>query len=120
MQFTLEQANGQVIHSYKPGEIRIGTRTFSDNLIVMPNNYAIWSIADAEVLTSDELLPLLDFKPDIVVIGTGERQIFPAIEAYAPLLQSGIGVEIMDSAAAARTYNVLVAEGRHVLAALIV
>ena len=59
------------------------------------------------------------FGPDILLIGTGTEQQFPEIERYAELLAHNIGVEIMDSPAAARTYNVLVSEGRKVMAGII-
>ena len=59
-------------------------------------------------------------KPDLVLIGTGERLKFPAMEHYASLIQRNIGVEIMDSAAACRTYNILLSEGRKVVAGIII
>ena len=56
----------------------------------------------------------------IVLLGTGARQRFPATQLLRPLLERGVGVEVMDSFAACRTYNILMAEGRAVVAALIV
>ena len=120
MKFTLEKAEGQAIRSYKPGELRIGSECHRSNMIVMQGFCTAWNAVDADTLSVDNLLPLLEFKPDIVILGTGEKQVFPPIESYAPLLQKGIGVEVMDSAAATRTYNLLLADGRRVLAALIV
>jgi len=58
-------------------------------------------------------------KPEVLLVGTGARLQFLPREVVAPLLAVGIGVEVMDTQAAARTYNILMAEGRRVVAALI-
>lgn len=58
-------------------------------------------------------------KPEVLLLGTGARQRFPSPAVLRPLLQAGIGVEVMDTQAAARTYNILMAEGRRVVAALL-
>ncbi len=62
---------------------------------------------------------MLELKPELVILGTGERQVFPAAAFMAGLLRKGIGVEVMDNAAAARTYDLLAGEGRRVVAAFI-
>jgi len=63
--------------------------------------------------------PLPSDAPEVLLVGTGARQQFLPAATLAPLLRMGIGVEIMDTQAAARTYNILMAEGRNVVAALI-
>ena len=63
---------------------------------------------------------LLAQDPEIVLLGTGPRQIFPAASFRAQFLSVGIGVEVMDTGAACRTFNVLVAEQRRVVALLMV
>ncbi|WP_028920694.1 Mth938-like domain-containing protein [Pseudoxanthomonas suwonensis] len=65
------------------------------------------------------LEPLLALSPELVVLGTGARQVFPAAAVMAACLTRGIGIEVMDNAAAARTYNVLAGEGRRVVVALL-
>ncbi|AKC87424.1 Mth938-like domain-containing protein [Pseudoxanthomonas suwonensis] len=65
------------------------------------------------------LEPLLALAPELVVLGTGERQVFPPPAVLAACLTRGIGIEVMDNAAAARTYNVLAGEGRRVVVALL-
>jgi uncharacterized protein len=65
------------------------------------------------------LEPLLAMSPELVVLGTGERQVFPPPAVLAACLTRGIGIEVMDNAAAARTYNVLASEGRRVVVALL-
>lgn len=63
--------------------------------------------------------PPASVKPEVLLLGTGARQRFPSPAVLRPLLQAGIGVEVMDTQAAARTYNILMAEGRRVVAALL-
>jgi uncharacterized protein len=72
-----------------------------------------------EGLDRDALVPALAMSPEILILGTGERLQFPASALYAELAGRGIGLEVMDTAAACRTYNVLVNEDRPVVAALI-
>jgi uncharacterized protein len=59
---------------------------------------------------------VLTLEPEVVLLGTGSRAIFPAPALLAEFLGRGVGVETMDNAAAARTFNVLVGEGRHAVA----
>ena len=56
---------------------------------------------------------------EIIIVGTGATQVFPSPDVLAPLVTHGVGFEIMDTRAACRTYNILMAEGRNVVAALI-
>ena len=68
----------------------------------------------------DHMAAIAELKPEIVLIGTGAKLTFPDRALLAPLYKAGIGVEIMDTPAACRTYNILLGEGRGVLAAVIV
>jgi len=70
-------------------------------------------------LTMDHLMVLASLNSPIVLLGTGQRQQFPSPAVLRPLLERRIGVEVMDSFAACRTYNILMAEGRDVVAAII-
>jgi uncharacterized protein len=78
-----------------------------------------WEPAHVDELRSRYLEPVLALQPELVLIGTGETLRFPAVEHYACLIQQNIGVEIMDSTAACRTYNILLGEGRNVVAGII-
>ena len=71
-------------------------------------------------LTAAHLAPLAAIACDVLLLGTGERLRFPAAAILRPLIEARVGVEMMDTAAACRTYNILVAEGRKAAAALIV
>jgi uncharacterized protein len=78
-----------------------------------------WPPASFEALTAAHLQSLLALKPEIVLLGTGELQRFPRPDIIRPLVEAGIGVEVMTVPAACRTYNILVAEERRVAAALL-
>jgi uncharacterized protein len=78
-----------------------------------------WPVNAASELNAGHVDGLLALQPELVILGTGERQVFPAAEFMAGLLRKGVGIEVMDNAAAARTFNLLAGEGRHVVAGFI-
>ena len=78
-----------------------------------------WKVDDVAALTPQQLEPILGLKPDVVLLGSGAHQQFPSQAVLAAFLQRGVGVEVMDNAAAARTWNVLAGERRNVVAAFI-
>ena len=78
-----------------------------------------WPAADVRTLDIDALAPVLALEPEVVLIGTGDRQGFPPAATMAACLSKGIGLEAMTNAAAARTFNVLAGEGRRVVAAFV-
>jgi uncharacterized protein len=71
-----------------------------------------------ERLSIDDLEPLIATKPELIIVGTGAKQVLPNRELMFAMARSGVGLEMMDTAAAARTFNVLLSEGRSVAAAL--
>lgn len=78
-----------------------------------------WPASDAKSLTPADLEPVLALQPEVVLLGTGNRQVFPPASVMAACLSRGIGIEVMANAAAARTFHVLAGEGRKVVAAMI-
>jgi uncharacterized protein len=92
------------------------TRSF-----ILARNRAIedWNADDIVTLTPQEVEPILALEPDVVLLGSGARQQFPSQAVLAAFLQRGVGVEVMDNAACARTWNVLAGEHRNVVAAFI-
>jgi len=78
-----------------------------------------WDASDVSALTPASVEPILSLSPEVVLLGTGARQQFPSQAVLAAFLTRGIGVEVMDNAAAARTFNVLAQEGRKVVAAFV-
>jgi uncharacterized protein len=122
MKLHLENPAGtHLVRSYGPGQLRIGERTHTTSVIVTARTLiAPWRPASADELLAVDLEPLLGLAPEVVLLGTGPRQQFPAAGILRILYEQRIGVEVMDTSAACRTYNVLVTEGRAVAAALIV
>ncbi len=116
-----ENRSTQQIRSFKPGMLQINDVTFTQSLIITPNQLIEnWSPQTIDELTASSLSLILDLKPAVLLIGTGSQLVFPPIEIYGHLIQQNIGVEIMDTSAACRTFNALSAEDRHVVAALII
>ncbi len=98
---------------------RVNERTLSASFILSPDTLLEdWPAGPAAALDAEAMAPLLALGPEVVILGTGDRQHFPAA-AMAACLQRGIGIECMGNAAAARTYNVLAGEGRRVVAAFL-
>ncbi len=121
MKMSLDGAEGVYrILGYGDGEIRINDQRHRESLLVSPDTLVTeWGPASMEALTRSHLDGALELNPEVILLGTGSTQIFPDREMMRPLLQSGIGLEIMDTASACRTYNILMSEGRRVVAALI-
>jgi uncharacterized protein len=80
---------------------------------------APWAGGGFDGLDDAEFAAVLALAPEIVLLGTGGRQRFPHPRVYRVLSEARVGVEVMDTAAAARTYNIIAAEGRRVVAALL-
>ena len=120
--FTLDNNDATYqIRSFKPGAIQINETIYTQSLIIAPHLLIEqWAPQTITELTAQTLSPILSMKPHILLIGTGSALIFPAIEIYGELINANIGVEIMDTNPAFRTYNALSAEDRNVVAALIV
>jgi uncharacterized protein len=95
-------------------------RELSKSFLLAPDRAVEnWDVSDAAQLDAENVPTLLALKPELVILGTGERQHFPAAAFMAGFLRENIGIEVMDNAAAARTYNLLAGEGRQVVAAFI-
>lgn len=110
-----------VVTSLGPGYVAVDAQRHERSLLLLPDRIdPAWGPANADVLTAAHLAPLAGIGCDLVLLGTGDRQRFPGPAVLRPLIEARIGVEVMDTPAACRTYNILVAEGRKVAAALIV
>ena len=122
MKFTLDRPGTlHVVRGYVPGQLRIGEREFGRSVIVSARTLIEnWRPQRIDELTAADLEPVLALRPQVLLLGSGPRQVFPARDLLAQLYAARVGFEIMDTGAACRTYNVLVAEGREVAAALII
>ena len=121
MRFTQDlSSNVNVIRGYGPGELRINQEVFTGTLVVSASSLRSEpGVSDVADLTAEHAARILDFEPEVVLIGTGPRQVFPDAAFSTRFLRLGIGVEVMDTGAACRTFNVLVSEQRRVAALLI-
>ena len=109
------------IQSISPGKIRINKETHTRSLIISPNKLiSNWKPTSVELITDDDLLLLLINNPEIILLGTGERSIILPANKLAILLEKQHHIECMNTASACRTFTVLVAEGRNVVAGLII
>jgi uncharacterized protein len=106
---------------YGDGYVEVNGRRYASSLVVGAQSLVTdWPAASVGALTADHLAAILQLKPEIVIVGSGAKFRFPEPARLAPLHQARIGVEVMDTPAACRTYNILLGEGRNVVAALIV
>lgn len=107
------------IKAYAEGSITINETAYTGDLIVMPEHLVeSWESAPVADLEPAHFEVLKQHEPEIVLLGTGRCQRFPSARLLAELGRQGIGLEVMDTAAACRTYNVLMSEDRRVAAAL--
>lgn len=108
------------IEAYSAGTVVIAEQHYNTSLIVSPVQViSDWPPQTFEDLAAHHLDTVVTLEPEIVVIGTGQYLRFPQADVLSPLLNNDIGYEIMDTGAACRCYNILVAEGRRVVAALL-
>lgn len=119
MKFTRETSTSLTIRSVSGGKIRVGDTAY-DHAIALTADSILgkWSRKAVAELNEDDFAALLEGKPEVIIVGTGTTNIFPPRELVFAMARRGIGLEVMDTAAAARTFNVLVAEDRQVAAVL--
>jgi uncharacterized protein len=126
MPLTLDDNNANFqIRAFKPGALQIrhqaADQIYTHSVIITPDILITdWPPQTVAELTAAHLQKISELKPNILLIGTGATLVFPDLTVYGALINQGIGVEIMDTAAACRTYNALTAENRIVAAALII
>lgn len=121
MKFQPDSLDGvNTIARHDGGSVWIGNQSYSGSVIVpWSGPVRAWAPADFNALTQAHFDEVLQLQPELVIFGSGARLRFPAPALLRELIARRIGVESMDSAAACRTYNVLVSEGRTVVAALL-
>ena len=120
MQLTRDSSTQHYIRAWEPGRVRIAERWVTGNVIVSAEQIVEgWVTAAPTALTIEDLAPALAFAPTILLLGTGTDRFLPDLELMAALAERRVGLEIMSTPAACRTFNILAAEGRKVLAAVI-
>ena len=112
---------GRAPIGYGGGVFRIGGIEHRGSLLILSRGVFAWPVADASAVNEATLAPVLDEGPaaGFLLLGTGATQVFPPRPLREAFAKAGIGLEVMDTGAACRTYNVLLAEGRIFAAALI-
>jgi len=137
MKFVEEKHNSLRVHGYAPQRIDLlvpheqqkilsldpetGLCSLTSSFIITPNQLITdWPVANLAQLDAAAMETVCQLTPELIILGTGTKLQFPDPEVSLPVHQAGIGLEVMDTAAACRTFNLLVGDGRQVAAALIV
>lgn len=106
---------------YGAGYVEVNKQRYERSLVVTPQAiHDTWAVTGVDAIGTGELDFLLSLKPEILLLGTGATHRFPSAASLREFARAQIGVETMATAAACRTFNILMAEGRNVIAALIV
>lgn len=121
MKLHLSNATGRnTVTAYGADYVDINGERHRSSLVLLPTRVETeWPPGADNRLTTEAIQVLASFEAEIVLIGTGDVQRFPDAPTLRPLIEAGVGFEIMSTPAACRTYNILVAEERQVAAALI-
>lgn len=117
--------NNYLITAYGQGDdgrfVEVNKQKYTQNLIVMANQLILdWQAADFASLNVAHFEQLIELKPEVVLLGTGNTHQFLHPKIYQNLTEQGIPLECMTTAAACRTYNILMSEGRNVVAVLLI
>lgn len=111
----------QTVTAYDDTGVEINAVRFNYSLLVLPEVAPVpWPVASFELLTKENFRQIGDASPDVVILGSGNKQRFVHPKLVSDLTARQVGVESMDNRAACRTYNILMAEGRKVALALII
>ncbi|UGB39430.1 Mth938-like domain-containing protein [Frateuria soli] len=121
MDLSLERPEGYLfIRRVGERSITVVDRELTASFLLAPDRVVeAWPVDDVAALDGDAGEAVRALEPEVVLLGTGSRQRFPSAAFMAGFLRLGIGIEVMDNAAAARTYDLLAGEGRRVVAAFI-
>ena len=114
-------ADRQVIDSYGPGQFRISGIIHTGPMLVFPDHVEDWPAASLTDVSVETLRPVIDAEPkvEILLLGTGAKMGLLPSRVRQEIRAAGIVVDVMDTGAACRTYNVLLSEARRVAAALL-
>lgn len=114
-------AGVNTITRHDPGQLWVGPQAFAHSVVVPWQGAVLdWALPRFDALTLAHVEQVLALKPELVIFGSGARLRFPPPALLRPLIEARVGFETMDTAAACRTYNVLVSEKRSVVAALVI
>lgn len=122
MKFTeeLSTQTQNVITGIEPGCIIVQQKKINNAHIIAPDALLAWDVGSFAEVEASDLEAVTQLKPEVIILGTGETHILPDKPLLKALVETGIGFEVMDTAAACRTYNILIAEDRRAVVALII
>lgn len=121
MKFIPDAAPGISIQSHGDGWVKVQGQRYTHSILIhTEHGVQTWEPLSVGELKGDDFDALLAWKPELVLLGSGHCLRFPSPQVVARLYAAGIGIETMDTPAACRTFNFLAAEGRRVVAALLV
>jgi uncharacterized protein len=114
-----ENSAANLVSAWETGGVRVGEQWVRSHLIISAQNLLKdWNVSNPASLTLADLESALAFEPELIILGTGNSVCIPSMGLMAEAAIQGVGLEVMDTPAACRTYNVLVHENRAVVAAL--
>ena len=121
MKFQPDRAEGvNVIHAYTRTSVSVNGQEHTRSVLVPPTGELLdWPVSSLDALTEADFQPIVDARPEVLILGTGPTLRFIKPALMRQLMAARIGVETMDTAAACRTYNILAQEGRDVVVALL-
>lgn len=121
MKLHLTQAEGNhLITAYAADKVSVNNKPYHQSLILHPTKLQEnWAVTQFDALTEKDFALIKTFEPEVVILGTGTTHRFVHPSLTKVLSDNNIPVECMTTDAACRTYNILMSEGRNVVAALI-
>jgi uncharacterized protein len=121
VKFHLDTAAGKLFTGHGEGYVRVGDSDYRGNLLVTPEQVIEgWAPGGFDALSESDFASLAALRPEVALFGTGATMRFPHPRLTRALIDAHIGLEVMDTPAACRTYNILAAEGRRVAAAILI
>jgi uncharacterized protein len=121
LQLESGEVGTHIVRAYGPGQVTVNQEVYRCNLVLTRERVLTNYLPDGfEALQASHFEALMELQPEVVILGTGKRLRFPEAALTRALVQAQIGFEVMDTGAACRTYNILVSEGRRVVAALLI
>ena len=120
MRFSSDPTEKNHIRAYEPGAIHLRDRTLTSNIIISADQIVEnWQPAPLAELSIADFAAAIEMRPDVILFGTGAQQRFPDIALLTEIMKQGIAIEVMETHAACRTFNVLINEHRSAVAALL-
>jgi uncharacterized protein len=121
LKFHLSNAEGNVFTGHGLGFVRLGIVEYRENIVVTPDNIITgWAHSGFKGLAVEDFTAIAALNPEVALLGTGASIRFPHPRLTRALTDARIGLEVMDTPAACRTFNILAAEGRRVAVAILI